>query len=289
MNTRDIRFFMAVCESESINLAAERLYISPQGLSSVINKIEKELGAELFVRSRAGTYLTEYGEVFKLHAAKMLDHYEDARRELAHIRDEKESRLRLGYAFGALSDLATDLPMQFQELHQEYKIEYMELPDRIVEDFVSRGELDIGFTSTLEPEEFDATKMYEQRILFVAHSGSKFYDRESVSAAEICDEPLTLREDNFATTRILMREFDKYGRTPSVLMRTGGIMRSMVFCTEQKANTIILERVDREFSYDNLHVIPFKEDLKWPLYMITRKGRPLSRAARAYIDFINEQ
>ena len=65
-------------------------------------------------------------------------------------------------------------------------------------------------------------------------------------------------------------------------------MKSMVFCTEQKANTIILERVDREFSYDNLHVIPFKEDLKWPLYMITRKGRTRSKGVQDYIDYIAE-
>lgn len=288
MNTRDIRFFLKVYESESINVAAEQLYITPQGLSNIISKIEEELGAELFVRSRAGTYPTEYGKAFKPHAEKMIDHYEDALSELRKIRDEKEGTVRVGYAFGALNNLAIDFPMRFQEQFQHYKLEYMELPDEVVEDFVDRGELDIGFTACPDMSKFDASLMYEGHVMFVAHDQSRFYHRESVSVTEICEEPLTLRNDNFATTRMLMQEFEKYGKTPSVLLRTGGIIRSLAFCSENKGNTIILDFLAHNFRYNNLRAIPFEEDLIWPLYMITKKGWPLSKAAWDFIDYINQ-
>ena len=288
MNTRDIRFFLKVYECESINLAADQLFITPQGLSNVISKLEKELGAELFVRSRAGTYPTASGKAFREHAVKMIDHYEDGLRELEEIRQQQEGSVRLGYAFGALRGLATDVPLRFQELNQQYRVEYMELPDLTVEEFVVRGELDIGFTASCDFNKCDAIKMYEEQIFFVAHDESRFYDRESVSVSEICEEPLTLRNDNFATTHIILDEWEKRGATPSVLMRTGGILRSLVLCAEQRVNTIILEHVMKEFNYQNLRAIPFKEDLKWPLYMITRKGRTRSKGVQDYIDYIAE-
>ena len=50
MNTRDIEFFIRVYECKSMSEAAERLYITPQGLSGVINKLEKELNGVLFNR-----------------------------------------------------------------------------------------------------------------------------------------------------------------------------------------------------------------------------------------------
>ena len=287
MNTRDIRFLLKIYECESITLAAEQLYITPQGLSNILGKIESEVGAELFVRNRGGTYPTEYGKAFRPHAVKMLDHYEDGLKEIRRIRDEQEGTVRIGYAFGALNRLATDFPMEFQERHQQYKLDYMELPDAVVESFVERGDLDIGFTACPDFGKFDAELMEEAHILFVTHDQSRFYGRESVEVAEICDEPLTLRNDNFATTRIIMREFEKNGKTPSVLLRTGGIIRSLVFCTEHRANTLILDFLTEDFKYDNLRAVPFKEDLKWPLYMITRKGRPLGRAALTFIDEIS--
>ena len=289
MNTRDIHFFLKVYECESISLAAEQLFITPQGLSNIITKLEKELGEELFIRSRMGTYPTEYGKAFKLHAEKMMDHYEDALREMKQIRSESDGTIRLGYAFGALSRLATDAPLKFQELNQDYSLQFMELPDKTIEEFVEKGELDIGFTCSMNPNKFDATLMYERRIMFVAHDQSRFYDWDSVSVADICEEPLTLRNDQFATTAIMMREFDKHGVRPSMLMRTGGIVRSMIFCSEHKANTVILESLENDFTYDNVRVIPFREDLTWCLYMITKKGRPLSRAAWDYINYIHQQ
>ncbi len=289
MNTRDIYFFLKVYECESITLAAEQLYITPQGLSNIISKLEKELGEELFIRSRMETYPTEYGKAFKLHAEKMIDHYEDALREMKQIRSENNGAIRLGYAFGALSRLTTEAPLEFQELNQNYTLQFMELPDKTIEEFIEKGELDIGFTCCLDPDKFNATLLYESRILFVAHDQSRFYNEDSVSVADICQEPLTLRNDQFATTTIVMRELQKRGLNPSVLMRTGGIVRSMIFCSEHKANTVILETLEEDFRYDNVHIIPFRENLTWPLYMITKKDRPLSRAARDYINYIRQQ
>ena len=288
MNIRDIHFLLKVCECESINLAAEQLYITPQGLSNIMNRIEKEIGAELFVRSPSGTYPTDYGKAFMKHAEKIIDHYEDALQEIREIRSRKEGTVRLGYAFGALSYRDTDFPLRFQERFQDYRLEFTELPDAMVEDFVERGEADIGFTACPDMDRFDAELMYEAHILFVAHDQSRFYDMNQVSVAEIYTEPLTLRDEKFATTRILMKEFSDRGSTPSVLLRTGGIVRSMVLCTERKANTVILDFLADDFKYNNIRVIPFEEDLRWPLYMITRKGRELSPAARVFVEHLRK-
>ena len=84
----------------------------------------------------------------------------------------------------------------------------------------------------------------------------------------------------------MTEELQKRGLTPDIPFQTGGIVRSMVLCAEQKANTLILDTLVNDFRYDNVRMIPIEEDLKWPLYMITRRGRPLSRAARAFIDHI---
>ena len=51
-------------ETGSINLAAERLFMSQSQLSSSVRALEKELGADIFIRSNKGISLTPFGEEF---------------------------------------------------------------------------------------------------------------------------------------------------------------------------------------------------------------------------------
>lgn len=47
MDTKDLRCFRQVYEDRSINQAAKQLFITPQGLSRIITKLEGELQAPL--------------------------------------------------------------------------------------------------------------------------------------------------------------------------------------------------------------------------------------------------
>ena len=48
MDTKDLRCFRLVYEERSINQAARHLFITPQGLSRIISRLEEELHTILF-------------------------------------------------------------------------------------------------------------------------------------------------------------------------------------------------------------------------------------------------
>lgn len=52
MDLDDFRVFLAIYKHGSISKAAASLYMNQSNLSSKIQKLEKEIGAELFVRGR---------------------------------------------------------------------------------------------------------------------------------------------------------------------------------------------------------------------------------------------
>ena len=62
MDTKDIRSFRLVYEERSINQAAKQLFITPQGLSRIIHKLEEELQIVLFERTKGGMVPTECGD-----------------------------------------------------------------------------------------------------------------------------------------------------------------------------------------------------------------------------------
>ena len=52
MDLRQIQYIVAIAEENNITRAAEKLYITQSALNQQLLKLEKELGVQLFHRSR---------------------------------------------------------------------------------------------------------------------------------------------------------------------------------------------------------------------------------------------
>jgi len=72
MELRQLRYFVAVAETENLQLAAERLHLAPSALSRRIHDLELSLGVALFVRERRGMRLSPAGQAFLPDAQEIL-------------------------------------------------------------------------------------------------------------------------------------------------------------------------------------------------------------------------
>ena len=59
MDLRQIQYIVAIAEENNITRAAEKLYITQSALNQQLLKLEKELGVQLFHRSRTDWHPTE--------------------------------------------------------------------------------------------------------------------------------------------------------------------------------------------------------------------------------------
>ncbi|MGV9454948.1 LysR family transcriptional regulator [Streptomyces sp. NPDC003635] len=74
---RLLRAFLAVAEELHFTRAAARLYVAQQALSRDVRRLERELGAELFVRTTRQVTLTADGERLVPHARRALAAQDD--------------------------------------------------------------------------------------------------------------------------------------------------------------------------------------------------------------------
>ena len=72
MNLLQMRYAVKIAETNSINKAADQLYVGQSALSRAIKELETSLGAVLFERSPKGMFLTPDGELFVNYASKIL-------------------------------------------------------------------------------------------------------------------------------------------------------------------------------------------------------------------------
>ena len=104
MDTELARTFLVVVAAGSFVDAAQRLHVTQSTVSARIQRLEETLGAELFVRNKAGTTLTPAGRQFQRHAASLTRTVEQARQEIGVASGFRET-LTIGGRIGLWEDL----------------------------------------------------------------------------------------------------------------------------------------------------------------------------------------
>lgn len=59
MQPKQLQYFITAYATKNIQRAAEKLFVSRQGISKTIRELEQELGADLFLRSSKGLEPTD--------------------------------------------------------------------------------------------------------------------------------------------------------------------------------------------------------------------------------------
>lgn len=82
METRLLRYFLAVAREENITRAAESLHISQPSLSKQLMELEQEIGKQLLIRGKRKVTLTEEGILLRKRADEIIALIEKTEREL---------------------------------------------------------------------------------------------------------------------------------------------------------------------------------------------------------------
>lgn len=102
MDIRQLKHFLEICKCGTISRAAVNLYISEQGLSSSVKRMEADLNCTLFYRKGNALVLTEDGVYLRDHAAEIVERFDML---LSHFLEQPavESNIRLLCAYSLLA------------------------------------------------------------------------------------------------------------------------------------------------------------------------------------------
>lgn len=76
MTLNQLKYVIAISKENSLNDAAKKLYISQPSLTAALHTLEKELGFDIFLRSKSGVALTVKGTEFLGYARSVVEQYD---------------------------------------------------------------------------------------------------------------------------------------------------------------------------------------------------------------------
>ncbi|MEU4313852.1 LysR family transcriptional regulator [Nocardia sp. NPDC024068] len=170
MELQQMRYVLAVAETNSFTRAAQRCLVVQSALSHQIARLERELGAKLFERTSRRVRLTPAGEAFLPAARQCLDAADRAAAEAAAAVGEIRGRLAVGLI---PSVTAVDLPAALREFRGRYPHVRVSLrvgaSDELAHQ-VKEGTLDIAFLglpTTARPRGVAARALARDRLVAV--------------------------------------------------------------------------------------------------------------------------
>ncbi|MEU4597317.1 LysR family transcriptional regulator [Nocardia sp. NPDC023988] len=186
VETRELRYFVAVAEELHFGRAARRLAIAQPPLSRAIQQLERRLGTVLLRRSARAVALTEAGSVLLREARVVLDAVEAAERRTRRAAAERPAVVLAAKA-GASSDLLSRLLDVYAAEVGAVPVEVMLCGPGEPETLLRNGSADVAllhrpYDSTVG---FDTEDLHTEPQVLVVPAGHPVAGRSQLSMAEV--------------------------------------------------------------------------------------------------------
>src|SRR5438093_11272730 len=189
MTLNELRYIVAVAQERSFGRAAQRCFISQPALSVAIQKLEEELGAQLFERGKAEITVTPVGERIVEQAQKVLE--EAARiREIAQAgRNQLVGLFRLGVIYTVAPYLLPDLIPALNERAPQMPLEIEENLTEQLETALKSGRIDAAIIALpFQPPGVVTEFLYEEPFRVVVPQHHRWSKRKSIDPSELRGE-----------------------------------------------------------------------------------------------------
>ena len=145
MELRHLRYFVAVAEELHFGRAAQRLQIAQPPLSQQIRKLEHELRATLFDRTKRRVELTGAGRLFLERARVILESADRAVTEAQRMARGELGQIRIGIMSAAMLDIFPRVFRKFAESWPDVEIQLLQRSSQEQLGMLVDGTLDLSF------------------------------------------------------------------------------------------------------------------------------------------------
>lgn len=286
MNLGNLSAFVAVYESKSITKAANRLYMSPQGLSKSIARLEQETGVRLFSRSPQGVEPTSQARMLYPKVKDLVEAIDDVRAD-AGARQPR-APLSVVLSDGMITYLGLDFIAAFESEHPDIELRIHECSNKAAEDFLMNGEAQVGFlVGPVNETEFTCTFFQSVPHVIIMSDENPLAQKDKVAFTDLAGQTIFHLGCDFPVERNLRERLDAAGVRPAASIGVVGPDTILHHVIRDEGMFVSAEEWARLSQRPGLRILPFEDkSFAWNVFLASKKNVPLSEQAQAFSSFV---
>lgn len=196
MTLQQLEYILALNRLGNFAKAADYCDVTQPTLSSMIQKLENELGIKIFDRRRQPIVTTKAGQAVIRQAKEVL--YQS--RRLKEIVEEEKDTYLGTFTIGVLPTIAPYLiPHFFPQLmreHPEMDLRIVEMKTKDMKQALLNGDIDVGILAKIEGlEMFNSTHLYTEKYFAYISKNNPLFAKERIKTTDLNGEFLWLLDE----------------------------------------------------------------------------------------------
>ena len=285
---RQLEYFVAVGELQSIAKAAEKLNVSSPSISVAITHLEKEFGVALFIRHHAhGVSLTAAGKQLLKQAKQVLGEADSLAQLASEMGDETKGTLAVGCLVTFAQILMPALRRSFEDAYSEVQITQYESNQAEIFKLLRSAKIDVALTYDLDlPSDLTFIPLIKLPPFVMLDANHRLKDETAIDLKQIKDDPLVLL-DLPLSSEYFVSLFTANNIKPIIAERTTDIAVMRSFVGNGFGYALANMRPRDNYAPDGklLHFVPLKGKVR-PLNMgllLASKG-DATKTVKAFIE-----
>ena len=287
MDIKRLRYFCALAQIGNFTHTATYLGIAQPALSMAIKKLEEEVDLKLVNRAERKMALTSDGKVLLRHAQKILDAVGDAELELQELKGCETGTIQFGASSMLSSYYLPEILAQFKRQYPRVRINLVEAGTASLQQMLLEGELDIALVRLDRPhEQIRSVELFHEEIVACVPNDHTLANHATITLDTFCREPLILFREGYFLREAVSKFSKQHHIKLDILFETNLIelLKSMV--SNGVGISTVLSGIIRP--EDNLKAIPFDPRIPLNIGLGWKRNHYLSKASRAFVDFMQE-
>lgn len=281
-----LEMFIALANERHFGRAAEACGITQPTLSSAIRQLEDQLGVQLVFRGSRFQGLTPEGQRVLDWARRIVGDMRALKDEMRTVHSGLSGNLRIGVIPTALPMIA-DLTGPFIARHPKVRVTILSRTSAEILDGIESLELDAGITY-LDNEPLGRVSqvpLYAEFYRFLCTAASALAGRQTVTWAEVAQEPLCLLTSDMQNRRIVNQHLAEAGAKVQAMIESNSSIALISHVKSGGWSSVVPMKLAEMFAGLSLIAIPIVEpEAEHTVGLIAPRRDPQTPVLQALIE-----
>lgn len=262
MTMNELRYIVAVAQERNFRRAAEKCFISQPALSLAVQKLEEELGVQIFERGRHEITVTETGNAIVEQAQRALEEVDLIREIASQGKNQLATPLRLGVIHSVGPYLLPDLIPSLKKIAPQMALEVEENITANLDGMLRNGKLDVIIIALpFGDAGIPTLPLYDEPFEVIVSNEHRWAERRSLKAAELAQEKVLLLDSGHCFSNQVAEACPELSRRGAADIQRGTSLETIRNMVASGLGISVLPASANSARYRNplLRVIPFNK------------------------------